>query len=118
METKFVLVADDYDDAAALLAAMIAFEDRYECRSAKDGVEALDIARAQRPDAVILDVDMPRIGGIEAARQLRSMFGERRPLLIAATGGSFDDVSFSGMFDHVLRKPFDFDALLGLLAQG
>jgi CheY-like chemotaxis protein len=112
---KLVLVADDYDDAAALLAELLRLSTAFDTMVAKDGREALGQALARRPDVAILDIDMPHIGGIEAAWALRVAFEEHRPLLIAMTGGSYAEAMLSGMFDHVLRKPIIVDELLTLL---
>jgi CheY-like chemotaxis protein len=114
--SKVILIADDYDDAAALLAVLINQIPPYEAISAKDGEEALERAKQRRPDAAILDIDMPRIGGIEAACAMRQMFAEQTPLLIAVTGReSISEIVRSGVFDHVLRKPVDIDGLMRLL---
>ena len=110
-----VLVADDYDDAAPIVAALIEHSTPYEAVWAKDGKAALDLALQARPDAAVLDVDMPHIGGIELARALRLAFQDRAPLLIAATGGAIEEAVHSEMFDVVLRKPVPFDALADLL---
>ena len=40
------------------------------CGEARDGMEAVDLARAERPDLAVLDVKMPRLDGIEAARRI------------------------------------------------
>ena len=82
---RIVLIADDYDSAAELMADLVKASTPYDAVSAKDGYEALERAREHRPDVAILDINMPRMGGIEAARVLRSGvgFGYRRPLLIA-----------------------------------
>jgi two-component system CheB/CheR fusion protein len=114
---KLILIADDYDDAAALMAELVQHATPYEAIAAKDGREAIDLAQQRRPDVAILDIDMPQIGGIEVARILRSEFGENRPLLIALTGGTHtDDAQLSGMFDHVFRKPIGTMTLLRVLA--
>jgi CheY-like chemotaxis protein len=118
METarKLVLVADDYDEAARLLAEALGWAAQCDTMYARDGVEALQLADKRRPDAAILDIDMPRLGGIEAARLLRERFVDQRPLLIALTGKTcIADVQLSGMFDFVERKPIEMTELVKLL---
>lgn len=114
---KFVVIADDYDSAAEILAQLVELSTAYETVYAKDGAEALDQARRRRPDACVFDIDMPSIGGIEAAKTLQDQFGENRPLLIAMTGASLDDARRSGLFDHALQKPVDLDDLLQKLRE-
>src|SRR4051794_27126433 len=110
-----VLVADDYDHAAAMLAQLVECVTPFQAMSAKDGKEALELAGKRRPDAAILDIDMPQIGGIEVARMLRVAFGDRRPRLIGLTVGPLEAAEVSGMFDHVLQKPVPLDRLVALL---
>jgi len=117
-KTKLILIADDYDHAAMLLADLLAHATEFDAVATKDGREALEQAALRRPDVALLDIDMPEIDGIETARRLRATFGESRPLLIAMTGRAPDEAKLSGMFDHVLAKPFDIAMLLSLLGQG
>lgn len=112
-----VLVADDYDDAAPMLAALVEHTAPYKAVWAKDGKEALDLALKRRPDAAILDVHMPHIGGIALARALRKAFPDQLPLLIAATAGGVEEAVQSGLFDAVLRKPVDLAVLVDLLCR-
>ena len=113
---KLVLVADDYDHAAAIVAEYLRAAGGFDTMVAKDGRQAVEQAMQRPPDAAVLDLDMPFLGGLDAARRLRDELGEHRPLLIAVTGGPIDGAIVSGMFDHVLKKPFDFGHLLRLLA--
>lgn len=113
---KLVLVADDHEDAADCLSTLLDCEPGFAGMAAIDGEEALTLAFARRPDAAILDIDMPRRGGIETARLLRQAFGESPPLLIALTGrSSLAEVRQAAVFDHVLRKPADIRDILSLL---
>jgi CheY-like chemotaxis protein len=114
-KTALVLIADDYDDAAPMMAALVEHETPYEAIWAKDGKDALDLALQCRPDAAILDIHMPHIGGIELAHALRVAFPSHVPVLIAATAGAVDEAVQSGMFDAVLRKPVDLATLIDLL---
>jgi CheY-like chemotaxis protein len=115
---KLVLIADDYDDAAALLADFLEWTTPYEATYAKDGLEALERARERIPDVAILDIDMPRIGGLEAARRMREEFGEKRPFLIAISGRlERSELDILDQFDLALRKPLDVDDLIQLLAR-
>jgi DNA-binding response OmpR family regulator len=66
-----VLVADDEPMTAEMLALMLAFRG-YEVVCAHDGAEALDRARREKPDAVLLDVMMPGLEGDDVVRALRA----------------------------------------------
>jgi CheY-like chemotaxis protein len=79
-----VLVVDDYPDSAESMAMLLRL-DGYEVDAAQSGVVALRLAQAKRPDAVLLDVSMPGMDGLQVARQLCTMFLDQPPLLIAIT---------------------------------
>lgn len=113
--TSLVLVADDYPGVAELLAEAI--EMTLSCRTVRvlNGQEALDQALHLRPTACVLDVDMPKLTGIQVAGELRMRLGSATPLLVAVTGKADEAAARSGMFDVVLRKPVDFDALTVVL---
>jgi PAS domain S-box-containing protein len=77
-----VLIVDDSALIQESAQAMLESEG-YEVRTASDGFEAIDIVRAWKPNVVFLDVQMPRMNGIETARALRAQFpGEPIGLLM------------------------------------
>jgi len=112
-----ILVADDNVDAASILAMMMELMG-HETRIANDGQTALDIAREFRPDAMVLDIAMPGLGGHEVARSIRKEPWGAAVLLIAASGwGQAGDrqQSLEAGFDHHLVKPVEFETLDQLL---
>lgn len=117
-----LLVADDYPDAAELLATFIQGTSlmRVTTDVAFDGAQAVERAKAHRPNAVVLDIDMPKMNGIDAAKAIRAALPLDTPLLIAMTGNLYHSAAMSTrlVFDHVLAKPIDFDQLLDLLGSG
>ncbi len=115
-----VLVVDDNRDAAEALALLLEIGG-HQTRLAHDGFEALAACETFRPDAVLLDLGLPRLGGIEAARRIRAADWGRDVLLIALTGwGQEGDrrASLEAGFDHHLVKPADHEAVLRLLDGG
>jgi two-component system, NarL family, response regulator NreC len=66
-----VLVADDYEAVRVGLCAILKTVDMEVCAQAKNGEEAVEKSIQLRPDLIILDISMPGIGGVEAARQIR-----------------------------------------------
>ena len=71
-----ILVVDDNKDAAMSLAMMLKFMGN-EAKTAHDGLEALDVAGAFRPDLILLDIGMPRLNGYETAKRIREQPGAR-----------------------------------------
>jgi two-component system CheB/CheR fusion protein len=112
-----ILVVDDNLDAADALSMFLRLEDQ-EVQVAHDGLTALEIADAMQPEIVFLDLQLPRMSGVEVARRLRAL-PIRRPVLIATTGfGQRDDRrrTAEAGFDHHLVKPLDPTELRSLLA--
>jgi CheY-like chemotaxis protein len=84
------------------------------CADARDGVEAVVLARRHRPDVVLLDLGLPRIDGVEATRRIRR---ERDVPVVALTGRSRELVEqalAAGAASYV-RKPFHEGELLDAL---
>ena len=72
METITILIADDHTVVRDGLSAMLAREEDFRVvGEARNGVEALDKARALKPDVVLMDLRMPEMDGVEAMRQIR-----------------------------------------------
>jgi PAS domain S-box-containing protein len=112
-----VVIADDNVDAASSLAMMLDLLG-HETRTAHDGRKALEIAAEFRPDAMVLDIAMPKLGGHEVAESIRQEPWGGDVLLIAASGwGHADDKqrSEAAGFDHHLVKPVDPEELVYLL---
>jgi len=104
-----VLVIDDSRDGADSLAEVLRVLG-YEVRVAYDGPAGLAEATQFRPDAVVCDIGMPGMSGLEVARRLRADPSLRAVRLVAATGWGQDDDrrrSREAGFDHHLTKPID-----------
>jgi len=112
-----VLVVDDNTDAAASLALLLEMED-YEVCTAADGEEAIEQARTFGPQIIFMDLAMPRLDGLEAARRIRALPQGERVRIVALTGwGQEADrqrTRDAGM-DHHLIKPVSLDALQNVL---
>ena len=113
-----ILVVDDNEDAAEWLATVLRLHG-HETHVAYDGLEAVTTAERIRPDAVLLDIGLPRLDGYEACRRIRAQSWGRDLLLVALTGWGQDEdrqESRDAGFDARLVKPVDDEVLLKLLA--
>src|SRR5215207_9091958 len=101
-----ILVVDDEPAVRAALERALALE-RYEIDLAADGTEALDRIVQAPPDAVVLDVAMPGIDGLEVCRRLRAA-GDRTPVLMLTARDAVDDrvEGLDAGADDYLVKPF------------
>lgn len=114
-----ILVADDNVDAAQTFAELLRLEG-FDVREVHDGEEALRVAREFRPQLVFLDLDMPRMTGIQVAMQLRQLAPPARPHMVALTGwGREADLAAAKAagFDEHLTKPADPVAALRIAAR-
>ena len=82
-------------------------------RLAQDGLEALDLIASDRPDALVLDVMMPKLDGLEVCRQLRST-GDDLPILVLTARDSVSErvAGLDAGADDYLPKPFALEELL------
>ena len=104
-----ILVVDDNVDAAETLSRLLRLS-AHEVRVAHDGLAALAAAREMNPDVVLLDIGLPKLDGLQVARNLRARAEGPRPLLVAISGfGQAEDRARTAAagFDHHLTKPVD-----------
>jgi two-component system, OmpR family, response regulator MprA len=110
-----ILVVDDEAAVRESLERSLRFEG-YQVVVAADGAEALERVRDDRPDAVVLDVLMPRLDGLEACRRLRARGDDLPVLLLTARDGVADRVNGLDVgADDYLVKPFALEELLARL---
>jgi two-component system response regulator MprA len=107
-----ILVVDDDRAVRESLRRSLSFNG-YSVDLAQDGVEALDAIANERPDAVVLDVMMPRLDGLEVCRQLRST-GDDLPILVLTARDSVSErvAGLDAGADDYLPKPFALEELL------
>jgi DNA-binding response OmpR family regulator len=100
-----ILVVDDEPPLLELVAGYLAREG-WEVETAADGIAALDAVRAFDPDAVVLDLMLPGIDGIEVCRRLRA-FSDAYVLMLTARSEEIDRiVGLTVGADDYLTKPF------------
>jgi two-component system, OmpR family, response regulator MprA len=110
-----ILVVDDEPAVRDSLDRALRLEG-YTVGLAADGAEALDALGGEGPDAVVLDLMMPRVDGLEVCRRMRAA-GDRTPVLVlTARDGVSDRVKgLDAGADDYLVKPFALDELLARL---
>ena len=115
-----IVIADDNRDSADSMA-MLLEAGGHEVHVAYDGAEAVETANRVQPDAVLLDIGMPKMNGLECARAIRGQPWSAGRLLIALTGwGQEEDKrrALEAGFDCHLTKPVDPVKLEGALHPG
>jgi len=113
-----VLIVDDNKDAAEWLATLLSLSG-HETHVALDGDQAVKAAERLLPDAVLLDIGLPRVDGYEVCRRIRQQSWGRGLMIVALTGwGQEEDrqKSREAGFNTHLVKPVDDEVILNLLA--
>jgi DNA-binding response OmpR family regulator len=110
-----ILIVEDEPQMAGLLKRGLE-EESYRVSLARDGQSALDVSSAGQFDAIVLDVMLPRLSGVEVARELRSR-EQYTPLLMLSARDTLSDVvrGLDAGADDYLTKPFSFQELLARL---
>ncbi len=112
---KKILLADDEPAVRRLVTATLADESRYQILEASDGVEALNIARVERPALLLLDVNMPELDGFEVCRALKADPATRDIVVVMLTALAQPTDRERGIAagaDGFFTKPFSPLALL------
>jgi CheY-like chemotaxis protein len=113
MKKKILLVDDS--KTTIFLERTILRDGPYDLIEAVDGAQAVEKATAERPDLILLDMLMPKLNGLEALRQLRSIEATRAiPVIMVTTRSETDrvDAAFElGCTDYV-TKPIEQAQLL------
>jgi two-component system, OmpR family, response regulator MprA len=110
-----ILVVDDEPAVRDSLDRALRLEG-YEVGLASDGAEALEALSGDDPDAVVLDLMMPRVDGLEVCRRMRAA-GNRTPVLVLTARDAVSDrvKGLDAGADDYLVKPFALDELLARL---
>ena len=86
-----VLIADDHRLFAEALAAILATDDRFEVVGwANNGENAVELAASEKPDVVLMDISMPRLDGVEAARQIKKKRKSAAVLMLTGSSSAAD----------------------------
>lgn len=113
-ETIKALIVDDSLSARRSLAEFVK-DLGYDVRMARDGIEAIEMVEKTKPDILLVDLEMPRMNGLELATHIRSKADTKDIPIIMITSRSTDkhrDMADSAGVNAYLTKPFSEDELL------
>jgi CheY-like chemotaxis protein len=107
---RSVLVADDYDDVRSLLRTLLESKG-FTVIEAPDGEIAVEIVRQKCPDLIVLDLNMPKLDGLGAAKRIRALKGRCEDVpIVALTGFDSDKTKVAAReagFSDYVAKPID-----------
>ena len=119
-----ILCVEDNDDNLYMLHRRLS-RAGFEVKVATNGAEAVEWAKGLQPDIIVMDLNLPKLNGWEATRQLKSQPETKHiPIIVlsANTGDQPRERAFAAGCDDFETKPADFDRLVGkirtLLAAG
>ncbi len=115
-----ILIADDSATVRHQLHSIISLEGVSEIMTASDGVEAVELAKGQQFDLVVIDIDMPRLNGIEAVRRIRDETSHKNTPIFALTARTDSKLVQQGKevgMTGWLVKPFRNQTMLTALKQ-
>ena len=119
---KILLVDDDQSLAQLTKTALV--KKGYEVTVARDAIKAIEEAKRQKPDLILMDIMLPQVSGGEAVKELRkdpSLINIPVVFLTALVSSGEEDIEKTGIFvDGIkyktLGKPYEIDQLLKLIA--
>ena len=116
-EDLTILVVEDYEDAS--LAMRLALEHQgYRILEASDGEQAVAVAARERPDIILMDLQLPVLDGLAATRQIRAVPELKDAVIVAVTAhneGDYRAQALAAGCNAFVSKPIDFDWLKDLL---
>ena len=110
-----ILYVEDNEDNAAMLTAWLEIEGDLQVIVATNGAQGVELAAREAPDLVLMDLYLPGINGLEAARQIRAGAGSRRIPIIALSAHAMDDdraKALAAGCDEFETKPIVFTRLI------
>ena len=116
MRTK-ILIADDHAMVREGISAFLRMSDEFEVvGEAADGVEAIEAVKKTRPDVVLMDISMPRLGGLEATVEIKKLYPSVKVLVLTQYEDSVYIRRFfkAGVSGYLLKKAVGEDLLTAI----
>lgn len=116
-EAATVLVAEDDADIRLMMLTSLGVRG-YKVAEARDGQETLEVARARRPDMILMDLQLPRLSGFAVARFVRQTEALRSvPIIVVSAHdpAKHRNLALAAGCNAYVQKPIDFDSLDGMI---
>ena len=113
-----LLYVEDNDDNVYMLKMRLELLDGYEVLAAEDGEKGCELAASERPDLILMDLEMPVLNGWEATRRLKSEATTRDIPIIALSAHALPgerEKAIAAGCDEFDTKPIEFDRLVATL---
>jgi DNA-binding response OmpR family regulator len=119
MQKNRILIVDDEPDIVQALQTRLE-QENFECLTAYDGNGGLELARAQKPDLIILDVMVPNLDGYKVCRLLKFQKELKWiPIIMLTARDKAEDrlLGEQTNIDYYMTKPFSLDRLVATIKQ-
>ncbi len=116
-DARTILIVDDFDDTRLLLRTWLQ-KKGFRVVEAENGYRAIAAAEKDRPDLIIMDVEMPELDGLEATRKIRKLNGFADVPIVAVSAYGADqyrELALAAGCNEYVSTPFEPDALEKLI---
>jgi CheY-like chemotaxis protein len=114
-----ILVVEDHEDSRRMMRILLEL-DGFRVFTAATGNRAIELAGSVKPDAVLMDMNLPDLDGMSVTRQIRKDSGENRTPIIALTAYDMNDSrdrALAAGCNEFMLKPVNFDRLEAMLCR-
>ena len=114
---RTVLVVEDFEDNRFMMRRLLEMSG-YHVVEAVNGQQAVELAGAEKPDVILMDLSLPMLDGLAATRKIRERDGQSRVPIIAVSAhdsADFHAEALAAGCNEYVTKPIDFDQLIQLL---
>lgn len=114
MAQRTILMVEDNAELANMLRTFLESQG-YAVLAADDGEQAVRTAEGERPDLILMDIQLPVLSGLEATRRIRRIFELASTPIVAVTGFAMDQdaaSAYAAGCNAYVTKPYEFEALL------
>jgi DNA-binding response OmpR family regulator len=112
---RTILLCEDDQNLRQLIRVVIG--DGYRFVEASAGDEAVELALDEQPDLVILDLNLPKLSGLEVLARLRRELPDRPPVIVMSAWADSEEVALAAGADRFLPKPFELDDLAAVVRE-
>jgi len=116
-EDLTILIVEDYEDASLVMRRALE-EQGYRILEASDGQQAVEVATRERPDIILMDLQLPVLDGLAATQRIRAQPELRDTIIVAVTAhneGDYRARALAAGCNAFVSKPIEFDWLKDLL---
>ncbi|MGH9897908.1 MAG: response regulator [Pyrinomonadaceae bacterium] len=113
-----ILLVEDFDDTRLMMRKLLELNE-FSVIEAVDGVQAVELTYQERPDLILMDINLPQMDGLTATRQIRTgeVLTDIPIICVSAHSSSeYREMAIEAGCNQLMTKPIDFDALVVLMS--